>query len=63
MNSVRPLTNVTVMFFPLSFVKTKIVLLHKGWRKGDEWEEARNYFEKAWGGALEKLKEVVVLKG
>lgn len=58
MNEIRPLTNVTVMFHTIGD-KTQVTLLHTGWRKSDDWDRARFYFEKAWTGALHKLEESV----
>jgi uncharacterized protein YndB with AHSA1/START domain len=59
MNNVRPLTNVTVLFTRLSAAKTKITLIHTGWRPGDNWEAARQYFINAWAGALNHLEGLV----
>jgi uncharacterized protein YndB with AHSA1/START domain len=56
MNNVRPLTNVTVVFFPRD-EQTQIRLIHSGWRDTNEWEEARHYFIKAWKGAFENLEK------
>lgn len=54
-NTVRPLTNVTVFFISDS-KGTEIHLLHTGWRDSPEWEEARQWFDKAWKMALEELR-------
>ena len=59
MNNVRPLTNVTVLFSRLDSKKTKVNLIHAGWRQGDNWEAARQYFIKAWAGAFKQLEELV----
>lgn len=59
MNNVRPLTNVTVLFSAVSDTKTKVTLIHTGWRPGEDWESARQYFIKAWTGAFTKLEQVV----
>jgi len=58
MNVVKPLTNVTVTFTPVGD-KTKVVLIHTGWRDGSEWEEARVWFERGWGESLSKLEKKV----
>lgn len=58
MNDIRPLTNVTVMFHPLER-GTRVTLLHTGWRKSDEWDRARHFFEKSWTSALHRLEELV----
>jgi uncharacterized protein YndB with AHSA1/START domain len=54
MNTVRPLTEVTV-FFLSDPEGTEIHLLHTGWRDSREWDEARRWFVKAWKMALEEL--------
>jgi len=59
MNNVRPLTNVTVLFSQLNSNKTKVILIHTGWRQGENWEAARQYFTKAWAGALRQLEVIV----
>ncbi|UCE29403.1 MAG: SRPBCC domain-containing protein [Candidatus Bathyarchaeota archaeon] len=56
MNQVRPLTNVVVFFTP-NQEYTDADLLHTGWRDSAEWEEARQWFEKAWTNALLELKD------
>ncbi len=56
MNNVRPLTNVTVHFNKIGENSTKITLLHTGWRKGEDWDTARQYFINAWNGAFTVLK-------
>ncbi|MHA2288239.1 MAG: SRPBCC family protein [Promethearchaeota archaeon] len=59
MNFCDPLTHVVVIFTPSLYdhKKTLVYLFHTGWRDAPEWQEARNYFEKAWSGALTNLKE------
>ncbi|MFX1278372.1 MAG: SRPBCC domain-containing protein [Promethearchaeota archaeon] len=61
MNFVDPLTHVIVFFTQIfsNPKKTTINLFHTGWRKNPEWQEARNYFEKAWTNALKKLQEKI----
>lgn len=57
MNEADPLTNVN-----LSFAQKKtgvqVSLLHTGWRQSTEWEEARQYFIKAWEGAFQILGKI-----
>ena len=55
MNEVRPLTNVTVFFSPIE-EGTEIHLMHTGWRDSAEWEEAREWFDKAWEMSLSELQ-------
>ncbi len=59
MNFCDPLTHVVVFFTPgLKDPKKSLVyLFHSGWRDDPEWQKAREYFEKAWSGALSELKE------
>lgn len=59
MNNARPLTNVTVLFSQLDRTKTKVAIIHTGWRPGDNWEMARQYFINAWTGAFKKLESIV----
>ena len=59
MNNVRPLTNVTVLFSQIDNHKTQVTLIHTGWRQDDNWESARQYFIKAWAGALKQLEVLV----
>ncbi|GAG73922.1 unnamed protein product [marine sediment metagenome] len=59
LNFCDPLTHVVVVFSSNSDdpQKTTLFLFHSGWRDGPEWQKARNYFEKAWSGALTNLNE------
>jgi len=59
MNNVRPLTNVTIIFSQLAATKTKVTLLHTGWRQDENWEAARQYFIKAWTAAFQQLETIV----
>jgi len=58
MNTVRPLTNVSVFFRPKG-EQTEIHLIHTGWRNTPEWDEAFKWFEKAWTISFEVLKEYI----
>ncbi len=58
MNNVRPLTNVAVYFAP-NPEGTEVHLLHTGWRDTDEWEEAREWFVRAWNMSLNQLQKCV----
>lgn len=55
MNNVRPLTSVVVFFIP-GAEGTEVYMLHTGWRDTAEWEEARQWFVKAWDEALKELQ-------
>jgi len=59
MNFCDPLTQVVVVFSSNSAdpKKTTLFLFHSGWRDDPDWQKARDYFEKAWSGALTNLKE------
>ncbi len=59
MNNVEPLTNVTVLFSQLDMLKTKVTLIHTGWRQDDKWEKGRQYFFNAWISAFEQLESIV----
>lgn len=61
MNVSDPLTHVTVMFLDCTKQEacTEVHLLHSGWQQGDNWEEARMYFVKAWTKAFEDLRQLV----
>jgi len=59
MNTIRPLTNVTFIFHEIDANKTKVSLLHTGWREGEKWEAARQFFIHAWTGAFQKLERIV----
>jgi uncharacterized protein YndB with AHSA1/START domain len=61
MNVADPLTHVVVFFIPYADGAergTEVHLVHSGWGAGDEWEQARVWFDNAWRiafGALESL--------
>jgi hypothetical protein len=61
MNASDSLTHVVLFFIPYDNGNesgTKVHLVHSGWGSGDEWEQARLWFDRAWGlafGALESL--------
>ena len=60
MNFADPLTHVIVFFSQIpNSKKTSIYLFHTGWRKGSDWREPRDYFQKAWCIALEELREKI----
>ena len=58
MKEVKPLTNVVISFIPYS-EGTEVHLLHSGWRDTPEWEEARQFFDKAWAVSLSELQKCV----
>ncbi len=53
-NSADPLTHVTVAFTSDGDF-TVVHLVHSGWRSTAEWQEARQWQETAWRGALTHL--------
>ncbi|MDH4209461.1 MAG: SRPBCC domain-containing protein [Anaerolineae bacterium] len=62
MNDADPLTHVVVFFVPsmeASPPETEVFLFHTGWRSSGEWEEARQWFDRAWRVALEQLEHQV----
>jgi hypothetical protein len=42
------MTHVAIRFYPLGEDSTKVTLLHDGWGRGGEWDQAYDYFERAW---------------
>ena len=62
MNESDPLTHVVVFFIPYvedGVASTEVHLIHSGWRGSPEWEEARQWFERAWHVAFEELERQV----
>lgn len=64
MNSADPLTHVVVFFIPCGEEKsptpcTEVHLIHSGWRGSAEWEEARQWFDRAWTMAFSELQKYV----
>ncbi len=57
-NNADPLTH-AVVFFVLAGVNTEIHLIHSGWRSSAEWEEARQWQDRAWGVAFKELERQV----
>ena len=53
-NAADPLTHVVVTFIP-SESGTNIHLVHSGWRRSAEWEQARQWQERAWRAAFGRL--------
>ena len=58
MNNADPLTHVTVFFIPVKG-ETDVHLIHSGWGSSQAWQEARSWFDQAWGRAFERLKDYV----
>lgn len=62
MNTADPLTQVTVFFTPCDEVLTPctdVYLIHSGWGSSGDWEEARQYFQRAWEMAFDQLQSIV----
>lgn len=57
-NNADPLTHVVVCFIP-SRVGTDVHLIHSGWRSAPEWEEARQWQDRAWRAAFQSLEQQV----
>ena len=51
-------TRVEVLLLPRPS-GTRLVLVHSGWLDGDDWQRARDWFDRAWSGALERLPVVL----
>jgi uncharacterized protein YndB with AHSA1/START domain len=56
-NNADPLTHVVVFLIPENG-KTHVHLIHSGWRSAPEWEEARQWQEKAWMVAFQELEKL-----
>jgi uncharacterized protein YndB with AHSA1/START domain len=59
MNNEGRLTHVAVFFTPADAdapQPTEVHLIHSGWGDTAEWEEARQWFQRAWSGAFEHLR-------
>ena len=41
-------THVVVRFQDLEYGRTRVTLFHDGWGQGGEWDQAYEYFTKAW---------------
>jgi len=45
----KQMTHVQVWLDELGDGQTRVTLVHRGWGEGGEWDEAFDYFDKAWG--------------
>lgn len=50
-------TFVTVRLAPASPTETRVSLHHSGWGEGSQWEQAYDYFDRAWGSVLANLQK------
>jgi uncharacterized protein YndB with AHSA1/START domain len=51
------MTHVTVRFFQIDSGNTRVTIHHDGWGEGPEWDQAYEYFIRAWGEVvLPRLK-------
>ncbi len=57
-NNADPLTHGIVFFIPEGET-TEVHLIHSGWRSSVEWEEARQWQDRAWSLALKELEKQV----
>ncbi len=57
-NNADPLTHAVVFFVPTS-ENTEVHLIHSGWRSSAEWQEARQWQDRAWGVAFKELERQV----
>ena len=58
MNGADPLTHVVISFFPGNSPdegKCHVHIVHSGWGSGEQWQQAREYFDRAWGMVLKSL--------
>jgi uncharacterized protein YndB with AHSA1/START domain len=49
-------TFVIVRLYPVDAKTTRVTLHHTGWGDGGEWDQAYQYFDRAWGNVLAGLK-------
>lgn len=49
-------TFVIVRLYPVDAKTTRVTLHHTGWGDGGEWDQAYQYFDRAWGTVLAGLK-------
>jgi hypothetical protein len=47
---------VVLHFYPYEGNQTRITLTHVGWKMGEEWQKALQYFDKAWEVVLGRLQ-------
>jgi uncharacterized protein YndB with AHSA1/START domain len=62
MNESDPLTHVTISFIPQGTPEnpeTEVHLIHSGWGSSPDWQEAKAYFDRAWGIAFGELEKKV----
>ena len=57
-NNADPLTHTVVFFIP-DGESTDVHLIHSGWRSTAEWEEARQWQDRAWSVAFKALEKQV----
>jgi len=50
-------TVVVVRMDPLGDNETRVRLSHVGWGDGGEWDQAYDYFDRAWGNVLANLQK------
>jgi len=50
-------TLVIVRLKPAGDSRTEVTLHHVGWGDGGKWDEAYNYFDRAWGNVLANLQK------
>jgi uncharacterized protein YndB with AHSA1/START domain len=50
-------TFVVVRFESISDKLTRVRLHHTGWGDGGQWDQAYNYFDRAWGSVLANMKK------
>ena len=57
-NNADPLTHVVVFFIPYGD-STEVHIIHSGWRSSAEWEEARQWQDRAWRLAFNALSKQI----
>lgn len=56
MNKADQLTHVVVFFIPETESYTSVHLIHTGWGSSQDWDAAREWFDRTWGEALRVLQ-------
>ena len=59
--NILPITRSLTHVWSSSFrcAATDVHLIHSGWRSSAEWDEARQWQDRAWGGAFKDLEKQI----
>ena len=59
----KQLTHVQIWLEALDEGETRVTLVHRGWGEGGEWDDAYEYFKRAWGEVVLPRLQYRFLKG